>query len=250
LSANLNRYKLILEYVGTGLAGWQYQNNSISVQQIITEAISSFSGEVVVLHSAGRTDAGVHAIAQVAHFDLVKYFDPFQVMQAINHFVRPHLIGVVKCEIVSQDFHSRFTAIKRYYVYRITNRPGIVVIDKDRTWWIRQPLNIDSMHEGAKHLIGNHDFTSFRAKHCQARSPMRTLDSIEIIKDHDEIKIYVSAPSFLHHMVRNIVGSLVLVGMGKWTSDDIKIALNAKKREAAGPTAPACGLYFLKVDYK
>ena len=246
----LNRYKLTIEYVGTGLAGWQYQNNSTSVQQIITEAIYSFSGEKVILHSAGRTDAGVHAIGQVAHFDSVKYFDPFKIMQAINHFVRPYLIGVTYCEAVSQDFHSRFTAIKRHYLYKIINRSGVVVIDKDRVWWIRQQLDIQAMREGANYLIGKHDFTSFRAKHCQAQSPIRTLDSIEIIKENFEVKVYVSAPSFLHHMVRNIVGSLALVGLGKWTPTDIKTALDVKERAAAGPTAPACGLYFLRVDYK
>ena len=243
------RYKLTIEYVGTQISGWQYQAHTNSIQGILEEAIHRFSKEKVLLHAAGRTDAGVHAFAQIAHFDLVKYHDPYKVMQAINHFVRPRLIGITSCEIVSLDFHARFSAKARHYVYRIINRPSITVIDHDRAWWIKRKLDAQLMQEAAKYLIGNHDFTSFRAKICQAKSPVKTLSKIEIVQTNTEIKIYISAPSFLHHMVRNIVGTLVLVGNGKWSPSDVKHALDAKDRALAGSTAPACGLYFLKVDY-
>ena len=244
------RYKLIIEYVGTNISGWQYQSNALSIQQIIQEAIYNFSGETAILHAAGRTDAAVHAYGQVAHFDLSRYFTTHRVMQAINHFVRPHLVGIIDCEIVDHNFHARFSATGRHYLYRIINRSGKVIIDHDRAWWIKQSLDIDRMREGAMYLIGKHDFTSFRATQCQAKSPVRTLSTLDIVKHGDNINIYISALSFLHHMVRNIVGSLVLVGNGKWQPQDIKIALEARKREAAGATAPAHGLYFLKVDYQ
>lgn len=247
--SNIYRYKIIIEYIGSHFSGWQYQANATSIQDIIEKSIKSFSGQKVILNAAGRTDAGVHAIGQVAHFDLKRCFDPYKVMQAINHFLRPNLIGVINCELVSQTFHSRFSAKGRHYVYRIVNRAGKTIIDHERAWWIRHELVVKNMQEGAKHLIGKHDFTSFRAKQCQASSPVKTLSKIEITRTGEEIKIYVSAPSFLHHMVRNIVGSLVLVGMGKWQPIVIKDVLEAKNRELAAATAPACGLYFLKVDY-
>ena len=243
------RYKLTIEYIGTHISGWQFQTHTISVQEILEKAIHLFCGEKVLLHAAGRTDAGVHAVGQIAHVDLSKYHDPHRLMEAINHFSKQHTVGVTACEIVDSDFHARFSAKARHYVYRIINRPGRTIIDQDRAWWIKHELDIDIMREGAKYLVGNHDFTSFRAKICQAKTPVRTISKIEIIKNSEEIRIYISAPSFLHHMVRNIVGSLVLVGNGKWQPQDIKSALEAKDRAAAGITAPACGLYFLKVDY-
>jgi tRNA pseudouridine38-40 synthase len=170
-------------------------------------------------------------------------------MEGINHFARPQPVGVTACEIASPDFHARFSAKARNYVYRIINRQGRVFIDQDRVWWIKHKLDVEKMREGAEYLIGNHDFTSFRAKICQAKSPVKTISKIEITQIDEEIRIYISAPSFLHHMVRNIVGSLVLVGNGKWLPQDIKRTLDARDRAAAGTTAPACGLYFLKVDY-
>jgi tRNA pseudouridine38-40 synthase len=245
----VRRYKIIIEYVGTGLSGWQRQANSLSVQQLIEEAIYKFSGENVTVFSAGRTDAGVHAIAQVAHFDLTEYHDPFRVMQAINHFLRPYAIGVVDSLAAPEGFHSRFDAKARYYKYKVISRPGKLVIDSNKALWIKQPLNVEAMKEAAAYLIGKHDFTSFRAKHCQATSPIKTLSELKIAQVSETINFYLSAPSFLHHMVRNIVGSLLLVGLNKWKPEDIKVALSLKDRKAAGPTAPAHGLYFLKVDY-
>ena len=243
------RYMITIEYIGTRISGWQYQTHTDSIQGILEKAIGCFSGEKVLLHAAGRTDAGVHAIAQVAHFDLAKYHNPYKVMQAINHFVRPNLVGITACEIVDLGFHARFSAKARHYVYRIINRPSITVIDRDRAWWIKHKLDVPLMQEAAKYLIGKHDFTSFRAKICQAKSPVKTLSKIEIVEADTEIRIYISAPSFLHHMVRNIVGTLVLVGNGKWDPSDVKHALDAKDRTLADSTAPACGLYFLRVDY-
>ncbi len=249
MNINSHRYKITIEYLGTGFAGWQRQANITSIQQILEESVYKFTGENVTLHAAGRTDAGVHAIGQVAHFDLTKLIPTYKVMQAINHFVRTHNIGITKCEIVDENFHARFSAIARHYVYRIINRTGQVIIDLNRAWWIKQPMNINSMRKSAAYLIGYHDFSSFRSKDCQAKSPIKTLTNLIITQENDEIRLYFSAPSFLHNMVRNIVGSLVLVGRNIWQEEDIKRALEAKNREAAGIKAPACGLYFLKVDY-
>lgn len=244
-----HRYKITIEYLGTNFAGWQRQDNIMSIQQMLEDVIYKFSNEKVTVHGAGRTDSGVHAIGQVAHFDLQKYMTPYKVMQAINHFVRSHNIGITECETVDDNFHARFSARGRHYIYRIINRPGQVIIDHNRAWWIKQPLNVEEMRGGASYLIGNHDFSSFRSKDCQAKSPIKTLSELIITKEKDEIRLYFSAPSFLHNMVRNIVGSLVLVGRNVWEKEEIKKALEACKREAAGVKAPACGLYFLKVDY-
>lgn len=245
----MNRYKLLIEYAGTNLAGWQRQANAISVQQVIEEAIEKFTGSSAVLFAAGRTDAGVHATGQVAHFDLAINLEPYKIMQAINHFTKDYPVAVVDCEQTDSDFHARFSAKARHYLYRIINRNGKIVLDLNRAWWIKPRLNVSAMQEGAEYLIGMHDFTSFRASHCQARSPIKTLSKIEIRAAGPEIHFHLSAPSFLHHMVRNIVGSLVLVGLGKWQPNDIKAALYKKDRAAAGPTAPAHGLYFTGVDY-
>lgn len=243
------RYKITIEYLGTVFVGWQKQSGDISIQQTLEDGIYKFTGEIVVVHGAGRTDAGVHALGQVAHFDLVKYMCPYKVMQAINYFVRDYNIAVVDCVLVDKDFHARFSALERHYVYRIINRPSQVIIDLNRAWWIKQPLDVEAMRRGASYLIGHHDFSSFRGKFCQAKSPIKTLSKLIITQKNEEIKIYFSARSFLHNMVRNIVGSLVLVGRNIWQEDDIQKVLDAKKREAAGAKAPACGLYFLRVDY-
>lgn len=243
------RYKITIEYLGTGLAGWQRQDDVLSIQQRLEEAIYQFSREKVTVVAAGRTDAGVHALAQVAHFDLIKYLDPYKVLEAINHFLRPYTIGVIDCSLANNDFHARFSAIARHYMYRVINRPTSLVIDLNRAWWIRQPLDVDAMRLGAINLIGHHDFTSFRGKYCQAKSAVKTLSKIEITQENKEIRFYLSAPSFLHNMVRNIVGSLVLVGRGVWQEKNIKNALEAKCRTAVGVKAPAHGLYFLKADY-
>lgn len=243
------RYKITIEYLGTSFAGWQRQENVISIQQILEEGVYQFTGEKVTIHAAGRTDAGVHAIGQVAHFNLSKLLPPYKVMHAINHFVAIHNIGVTSCALVNEDFHARFSARQRHYIYRIINRHGNLIIDKNRAWWIKQPLDINAMQKGATYLVGNHDFSTFRAKDCQASSPIKTLSELTITRQAEEIQLYFAAPSFLHNMVRNIVGSLVLVGRNLWQAEDIKKALEAKKREECGVKAPACGLYFLKVDY-
>lgn len=245
----MHRYKVILEYIGAGYCGWQKQKESLSLQRVIEDAIFSFSKEKVVVTVAGRTDAGVNAYGQVAHFDLNKYYDPRRLMQSINHFSRPHTIGVVSAEEVNLEFHARFSAKSRHYVYKILNRPSINIINNGFMHWVRYDLDTEKMQEAANFLLGKHDFSSFRASECQSNSPIRTLDKINIIRQGDIIEIHVSALSFLHHMVRNIVGSLILVGSGKWNPTKIKEVLEAKDRKAAGPTAPACGLYFLKVDY-
>ncbi|HJD65230.1 MAG TPA: tRNA pseudouridine(38-40) synthase TruA [Rickettsia endosymbiont of Diachasma alloeum] len=243
------RYKITIEYLGTNLAGWQRQSEVISVQQILEEAIYKFSGEQVTLSASGRTDAGVHAIGQVAHLDLSKYFEPYKIIRAINYFVRPYKVSIVNCELAQNGFHARFSATARHYVYRILNRPYPSVIDLDRVWWISVPLDISAMQKSSLYLLGKHDFTSFRASSCQSKSPIKTLTKLDIIKEDEEIKLYFSAPSFLHHMVRNIVGSLVLVGKNIWQAEQMQQVLEAANRKAAGPTAPACGLYFIKSDY-
>ncbi|WP_347939155.1 tRNA pseudouridine(38-40) synthase TruA [Rickettsia oklahomensis] len=243
------RYKITIEYLGTDLAGWQRQVGIMSIQQILEEAIYKFSGEQVVLFGSGRTDAGVHAIGQVAHFDLSKYLEPHKIITAINYFARPYTVIVWNCEIAPNNFHARFSAISRHYIYRILNRPYSSVINRDRVWWISSPLDVLAMQKAATYLLGKHDFTSFRASSCQSKSPIKTLTELNIIKEDEEIKLYLSAPSFLHHMVRNIVGSLVLVGKNVWQAEYIKELLEAKDRKAAGPTAPAFGLYFVRTEY-
>lgn len=243
------RYKITLEYLGHGYCGWQRQKEGLSIQQVIEEAIYGFSKEQVTIHVAGRTDAGVSALSQVAHFDLTRYYEPKRLMRSINHFCIGHTIGVVAAELVSQEFNARFCAKSRHYVYKILNRKSVNIVNRGLMHWVNHPLDIDAMQRASKHLLGHHDFSSFRASECQAKSPMKTLDRIEIIKCGEVIEIHVSALSFLHNMVRNIVGSLLMVGGGNWPSDKMQDVLNAKDRRAAGPTAPPEGLYFLRVDY-
>ncbi len=243
------RYKITIEYDGTETSGWQRQANGTSIQQFIEEAIEQFAKEKVVVHAAGRTDSGVHALGQVAHFDLKLEHSEHVVQRAVNHFLKPNKIILLDCKVVDSDFHARFSAKKRNYKYVITNRAMPSVLDVNRTWHIHQKLDIDKMQEAANFLIGHHDFTSFRALHCQAQSPVKTLDEIKIYSEEEKIFFTLRATSFLHHMVRNIVGSLVLVGLRKWQPRDIKTTLEAKDRSKAGPTAPACGLYFTKVEY-
>ncbi|MCC2646965.1 MAG: truA [Rickettsiaceae bacterium] len=243
------RYKITIEYVGTDFCGWQRQQTGQSIQALIENAIKKFSQEEVNVIGSGRTDAGVHALGQVAHFDLVKNCEPFTVMRAINHYLKPNLIAVQDCCIVDESFHARFSAKKRHYIYRLINREGKIVIDNNRAWQIRPPLDISNMRDASQYLIGEHDFTSFRTIHCQAKSPVKTIDNIELEKDGEEIKIFFSANSFLHHMVRNMTSALVYVGLNKLSPEDIKNILLAKDRSKAPPTAPAFGLYFTKVEY-
>lgn len=243
------RYKIVLEYLGADFCGWQRQKGHLSVQQLVEDAIYKFSQETVLTTAAGRTDAGVNAYGQVASFDLLKFHDPYKVMHSINHFCRPYSLGVVDCQLVDQNFNARFSATQRHYVYKILNRRSINIINKGLQYWVKEPLDLDSMRQAASYLIGKHDFSSFRASECQSSSPVKTLSSIKIIKSGDNIEIYVSAPSFLHHMVRNIVGNLLPIGKGDYPPEKIKEILELKDRKKAAATAPAQGLYFLKVDY-
>jgi tRNA pseudouridine38-40 synthase len=243
------RYRLVLEYDGTGFVGWQRQENGLAVQQVVEEAIERFCGERVTLFAAGRTDAGVHALAQVAHFDLTRDATADTVRDAINFHLRPAPVAVRTAERAADDFHARFSATGRAYRYRIANRRAPLVLDRERAWWVPVPLDAVAMHRAAQGLIGRHDFSSFRAAECQADSPVKTLTALDVARDGEEVVITARARSFLHHQVRNMVGTLKLVGEGKWTADDVRRALEACDRAMAGPTAPACGLYLTDVFY-
>lgn len=243
------RYKLTIEYDGSGLVGWQRQDNGPSVQQTIEDSIAKFAGQEVRLHTAGRTDAGVHALGMVAHFDMDKPLKADKVQQAINHFVRPTRVSILKTEIVDEEFHARFSCLERSYLYRILCRSGRPALDEGRVWWFQRDMDADAMNRAAQYLVGRHDFTTFRASQCQANSPMRTLDELYVERVGAEIHVRCRARSFLHHQVRNIVGTLSLVGKGKWQEADVKTALEAKDRAKGGETAPACGLYFVEAKY-
>lgn len=243
------RYKLTLEYDGGAFVGWQTQANGPSIQAAVEAAIHSFCGEDTRLHAAGRTDAGVHALAMVAHFDLSAPKPLERIEGALNYYLRDSGIVVLAAEEVSDDFHARFSARKRHYLYRIINRRAPLALDKGKAWHVPVPLDAAAMHEAAQRLVGHHDFTTFRDTHCQAQSPVKTLDQLVVEEDGAEIFIHASARSFLHHQVRNMVGTLKLVGEGKWTPDDVTKALEARDRAAGGPTAPPDGLYFVAVEY-
>jgi tRNA pseudouridine38-40 synthase len=243
------RYKLTIEYDGTPFVGWQVQKNGRSVAGAIENAIEKFDGERVALYGAGRTDAGVHAFAQVAHMNLAKDWETDTVRDAINAQLRPHPVAILAAERVPDDFHARFSATKRHYLYRIVNRRADLALERERAWKISRPLDSDAMHRAAQFLVGNHDFTTFRSTECQAKSPLKTLDQLDVMRDSDEIRVSVSARSFLHNQVRSMVGSLALVGEGRWRGEDLRAALEAKDRTACGPVAPASGLYLVRVDY-
>ena len=254
----MTHYKLTIEYKGTDFAGWQRQIDVPSIQQSIEESIFKFSGQEVTIQGAGRTDAGVHACGQVAHVDLEAFSKPmngFEICKALNAYLRPTSISIIKCEIVPDDFHARFSAKNKLYRYRLINRSAFLTWDKDLAWHYKRPLNIMAMNEGAQYLLGQHDFTTFRDSQCQANSPVKTLDRLDITaRDYDgtggmEITIETEALSFLHHQVRNIVGTLVLVGEGKWKPENMKTALEACDRTKGGVTAPADGLYLVRIDY-
>jgi tRNA pseudouridine38-40 synthase len=245
----MTRYKLTLEYDGGPFVGWQRQSNGLSVQEVLEEAIFAFCGERPSLFAAGRTDAGVHARGQVAHVDLLREADPDTVRKAVNFHAKPHPVSVLAAEPVDGEFHARFSAKWRAYRYRILNRRSPLTIDRGHVWLVNAPLDVEAMQLGANHLLGHHDFTSFRSSICQAASPMKTLDVLEVVRSGEAIEIRARARSFLHHQVRNMVGTLKLVGEGKWTSDDVTKALAAKDRSAAGPTAPPDGLYLMEVGY-
>lgn len=243
----MTRYKLTLEYDGTDLIGWQENRQGPSVQSLLKDAIEKFCGTRTDVVAAGRTDSGVHAVAMVAHFDIDAAHTAQTVMRALNFYLVGQPVSVLACETVSDDFNARFDCVARHYKYVVLNRPSAPVLNKNRVYWVPRVLDIDAMHSAAEKLIGNHDFTSFRASECQAKSPIKTLDKIEITKIGDEIIFEFSARSFLHHMVRNIVGTLIEIGLGK--QYDIDAVFAARNRSAAGPTAPASGLYFIRADY-
>ena len=243
------RYKLTIEYAGTGLVGWQRQTNGLSVQEALETAMARFCGERVTVYGAGRTDAGVHALGQSAHFDLPRMVEPDVLRSALNHHLRPAAISVLAAEPTPEDFDARLSAIGRIYLYRILNRRAPPALERGRVWHVSPPLDIDAMREGAHHLLGHHDFTTFRDSLCQAKSPLKTLDVLELHQAGDEIHIEARARSFLHHQVRNMAGTLKLVGLGRWHADDVARALAARDRRAGGPTAPAAGLCLVAVRY-
>ncbi len=243
------RYRITVEYDGSPFVGWQRQDNGPSVQQALEEAVFAMTGEEVRVHGAGRTDAGVHALGQVAHFDISRHFPPHRIRDGLNHHLRPAPVVVLEAREVDADFHARFSAMKRHYLYRILNRRSPPALDRGRVWHVPRPLDAGVMHEAAQVLVGRHDFTTFRAAQCQADSPVKTLDRIAVAREGDEIRITVSARSFLHNQVRSIAGSLKLVGEGKWTAGDLRAALEACDRSACGPVAPPEGLYLTAVDY-
>lgn len=250
------RWKLTIEYDGAPFSGWQRQENGPSVQQSIEEAIQKFCGEDVQLHVAGRTDAGVHALGQVAHVDIAKPAEARTIRDAINYHLHELPVAIIAAEHVDDEFHARFHAANRVYCYKILmNRHAPAVIGDPYCWHIWKNLDVDAMNAAAKHLIGYHDFSSFRDAECQAKTPMRSIDRLEFIERKDNpvhgrhIELWAEAKSFLHHQIRNITGTLKLVGEGKWTPDDVKKILDAKNRREAGPTAPPGGLFFVRVDY-
>ncbi|HEY5048574.1 MAG TPA: tRNA pseudouridine(38-40) synthase TruA [Rhizomicrobium sp.] len=243
------RYRITLEYDGSPFAGWQRQENGPSVQAALEAAIFKLSGEQVTVTGAGRTDAGVHALGQVAHFDLAKTFAAEKIRDALNHHLRPEPVAVIAAEEASPGFHARFDATARRYLYRIVCRKAPLVLERGRAWHVTHALDADAMHQAAQMLLGRHDFTTFRAAECQANSPVRTLDRLDVARVADEIHFVASARSFLHHQVRSLAGSLKLVGEGKWKPIGMKAALEARDRARCGPVAPPEGLYLVKIDY-
>lgn len=246
----MTRFKLTLEYDGGPFCGWQRQDNGPSVQQALEEAVERFAQQRVLVHGAGRTDAGVHALGQVAHFDLDKDVDGDTVRDALNFYLKPRPIAVLAAAVAPAEFHARFSAKGRAYIYRIVNRRPPLALDLGRAWHVLVPvLDAAAMHDAAQRLLGHHDFTSFRSSECQADSAMKTLDAISVKRHGDIVSVAVSARSFLHRQVRIMTGTLKLVGEGKWTADDVTAALEAKDRAKAGPTAPPDGLYLTRVEY-
>jgi len=243
------RYRLTLEYDGAPFVGWQRQDNGRSVQAALEAAIERLSGERVTVTGAGRTDAGVHALGQVAHFDLVKEFEPGKVRDAMNFHLRPDPVSVLDAAVADADFHARFSATARHYLFRILNRRSPPALETGRVWHVSPRLDAEAMQAGAQFLVGQHDFTTFRAAECQAQSPVKTLDRLDVSRRADEIHIEASARSFLQHQIRSFAGTLKLVGEGKWVPLDVKKALATRNRAACGPVSPPEGLYLVKVDY-
>lgn len=243
------RYRILIEYDGTPFVGWQVQPVGASVQGRLTQAIAGFSGETVVVRGAGRTDSGVHALGQVAHFELQRTWDPYKIREALNFHLKPDPIAIVEAAEAEPDFDARFSAVARHYRYRILARKAPPALDRNRVWWVPRKLDAAAMADAARHLVGRHDFTTFRAAGCQSHSPVKTLDRLHVADDGDEIRIEASARSFLHHQVRSFVGSLKHVGEGRWQPCDVQAALQARDRAACGALAPARGLYLVRIDY-
>ncbi len=243
------RYRLTLEYDGTPFCGWQRQRDRLSVQQALEEAIARFSGESPVTQAAGRTDAGVHALGQVVHFDLERSWDPFRIREALNYHLKPLPVAVLSADEAPAGFEARFSATGRRYEYRILNRRARPALEQQRVWHVPVPLDADAMHAAAQLILGKHDFSTFRAAECQANTPIRTLDRLDVRRQADMVVITAAARSFLHHQVRSMVGSLKLVGEGRWTPASFRAALDARDRARCGPMAPPEGLYLTGVDY-
>jgi tRNA pseudouridine38-40 synthase len=243
------RYKLTIEYDGAPFHGWQLQASLPSVQGALEAAVQATCGVPTRVHGSGRTDAGVHATGQVAHCDIAKEFRPDKLRDALNAHLRPNPIAVLAAEIVAGDFEARFSAKKRHYRYRIVNHRANLALDLGRVWRVPQRLDSDAMHAAAQRLLGKHDFTTFRDTECQAKSPEKTLDQLDVVREGDAITVLTSARSYLHSQVRSMVGSLVWVGQGRWTADDLAAALAARSRSACGVVAPPDGLYLVRVEY-
>jgi tRNA pseudouridine38-40 synthase len=243
------RYRILVEYDGTPFVGWQVQANGQTVAGAIASALQKLTGRTVPVHGAGRTDAGVHALAQVAHFDLDTEWDPLKLREGLNALVRPHPVAILVVDRALNDFHARYSATARHYLYRIVNRRAPLALELNRAWHVAQPLDESLMQTAAGHLLGRHDFTTFRSVECQAASPVKTLDVLNVSRRGELVEVSASARSFLHNQVRSMVGSLKLVGEGKWQPVEMKQALEARDRSACGPVAPPHGLYLLRVDY-
>lgn len=243
------RFRLDLEYDGGPYKGFQAQGDLPTVQASIERAVKAFCGESVRLQAAGRTDTGVHALQQVVHIDLERDWKPEVVRDALNAHLVPEPIAVLAASLAPPDFHARFSAKGRRYLYRIANRMAPPTVDKGRAWHVKKPLDVAAMHAAAQLLVGHHDFTTFRDVDCQAKSPMKTLDLAEVAREGDEVRVSFAARSFLHRQVRSMTGTLAEVGAGRWTADDLRAALEARDRTACGPVAPADGLYLAGVDY-
>lgn len=245
------RFRMIVEYDGTAYVGWQRQDNGHSVQSALENAILSLSGETVVIRGAGRTDSGVHAMGQVIHADLSRAWVPYKLRNALNaHLAQAgEQVSIIDVQAAPDDFDARFSALRRHYLYRVINRPARLALEANRAWWVPKPLDHEAMHAAAQQLVGHHDFTTFRSAHCQAASPVRTLDRLDVTRRGDLIEIRASAQSFLHNQIRSFAGTLKLAGEGKMTPADVRAALEARDRAACGPVAPPEGLYFMRVDY-
>ena len=245
----MTRWRLTIEFDGGPFMGWQRQDHGPSVQQTLEQAIHHMTGELATVHGAGRTDAGVHALAMTAHVDITKNVTEHRLREGLNALVRPQPVSVLAAEHAPEDWHARFSCIERRYLYRILNRRAPAALDAGRVWHVAVPLDVEAMQEGAAHLVGYHDFTTFRSVHCQSESPVKTLDRLDVSRIGEEIRIEAAARSFLHHQVRSMVGCLALVGRGQWRPEDIRKALEAHDRAELGLNAPPHGLYFVSATY-